>query len=501
MSDDATPRLGLPYVAAGQSQKHVTVNQAFARLDSLVQTTVESRAVAAQPAEPADGVLYILPADPTGEIWAGQAEGAILRYEAGGWSAEAPVAGRVAYIRDEDLLAVFDGAAWQPVAADVSFQNLPLLGIGATADEQNPLLARLNKILLTARPAADGGDGDLRVTINKEAAGDTGGLLFQSGWSGRAEFGLLGSDDATLKVSADGSEWREAFSIARSTGKATFALTPLRPTQVSVHTASGVYDVPAWARRLRLVCIGAGGGGGGASAGTNATSRGGGGGGGAGGRATEEVDISELSGTTLTLVVGAAGAGGAAVTGTASGGNGGPGGETSIADGGQVLIAATGGGAAGGGTTAAGAAGAGGIGDTPANAGGAGNLAGADATRADGPGAGGGGGSLNAAGSTTLGRDGGHGYLIGAVAGRRAARGTGGVGGASGTAGADKAWQRGAGAGGGGGSGIASTHGGAGGAGGAPGGGGGGGGATRDSYTSGAGGPGGRGEIWIIAIG
>ena len=57
MSDDASPRLGLPYLAAAQAQKHVILNEALMRFDGLVQTAVESRSVAAQPASPADGAL------------------------------------------------------------------------------------------------------------------------------------------------------------------------------------------------------------------------------------------------------------------------------------------------------------------------------------------------------------------------------------------------------------------------------------------------------------
>jgi hypothetical protein len=507
VSDDATPRLGLPYVAAGQAQKHVTVNEAFARLDGLVQTAVESRTETAQPPEPEDGVLHILPEAATGEAWAGQPAGAVMRFEAGGWTRLDIAAGHLAFVRDEAVLALFDGGGWVPVGGeDVSFQDIPLLGVGATADETNPLTAKLNKVLLTARTVGEGGDGDLRLTVNKETAGDTAALLFQTGYGGRAEFGLLGNDDATLKVSPDGSAWHEAFSVARATGKATFALTPLRPTAVSVFTAGGTYDVPAWARRLRLVCIGGGEGGGGGAAGTNAANRAGGGGGGAGGRATDDIDVAELSGTTLTVVVGTAGAGGAGVTGTAGGAAGSAGGDTTIANGAQVLLAATGGGGGGGGSTSNGAAGSGGVGDTPANAGGAGSTAGSanaggDATRGDGPGGGGGAGGLNTSGTTTSGKEGGHGFLTGYAFGRLAARGAGGGSGGTGSAGADKAWQRGAGAGGGGGGGIAGANGGAGGAGGAPGGGGGGGGSTRDTYTSGAGGSGARGEVWIIAIG
>ena len=119
MSDDASPRLGLPYVAAAQAQKHVIVNEAFMRLDGLVQTAVESRAAAAQPASPADGAIYILPASPTGAAWAGQPAGTVMRFEAGGWTALAVGEGHLAWVKDENLAVVFDGAAWTafPAAA------------------------------------------------------------------------------------------------------------------------------------------------------------------------------------------------------------------------------------------------------------------------------------------------------------------------------------------------------------------------------------------------
>ena len=506
MSDDATPRLGLPYMAAGQAQKHLTYNEALSLLDGLVQTVALSRTVADQPADPADGALYILPEDATGDRWASLLPGDLVRFEAGGWSRIPVGDGHLAVVLDESALLVFYEGGWEQVVANPDLQNLPLLGVGATADAANPLTVKAGGVLLTAKPASDGGTGDLRLTINKEAAGDTGSLLFQSGYAGRAEFGLAGDDDFRLKVSDDGATWREALAVDRATGKATFARSPLRPSEVSVFTASGSYAVPAWARRLTLVCIGGGGGGGSGAAGTNAANRSGGGGGGAGGRSRDEIDVAELSGSTLTVVVGAAGTGGAGVTGTANGAAGAAGGDSSIADGAQVLIAAGGGLGGGAGTTANAAGGLGGIGLVPGNAGGAGSIAaspvaGADGSCGDGPGAGGGAGGLNTGGATTGGKEGGHGFLIGQASGRRAARGAGGVSGAAGSAGADKAWQRGCGAGGGGGGGLASANGGAGGAGGAPGGAGGGGGATRDTHTSGGGGNGARGEVWIIAIG
>ena len=69
MFDDVTPRLGLPYVVAAQAQKHIPINESLARLDGLVQLAVESRGLAAQPASPAAGGVWILPAGASGAAW------------------------------------------------------------------------------------------------------------------------------------------------------------------------------------------------------------------------------------------------------------------------------------------------------------------------------------------------------------------------------------------------------------------------------------------------
>jgi hypothetical protein len=42
-----------------------------------------------------------------------------------------------------------------------------------------------------------------QVKVNKNAAGDTGSFLYQTGFSGRAEIGLCGDDDFHFKVSPD----------------------------------------------------------------------------------------------------------------------------------------------------------------------------------------------------------------------------------------------------------------------------------------------------------
>ncbi|MBI1340435.1 DUF2793 domain-containing protein [bacterium] len=104
--------LSLPYVAAGQAQKHVTVNESLRRLDAVVQLGVVSATTTAQPASPADGAVYILPAGKTGAAWGAMSVGALAYWRDGAWEAITPREGWLAWTKDVDGLLVFDGAAW-----------------------------------------------------------------------------------------------------------------------------------------------------------------------------------------------------------------------------------------------------------------------------------------------------------------------------------------------------------------------------------------------------
>jgi hypothetical protein len=492
MSDDHSARLALPYLAAGQMQKHVTLNEALTRLDALVQTAVVSRTTLTQPATPDDGALWILPAGATGSDWGLWPMGTLVRAEGGGWTAVETEDGLVALVLDAGELVVRQGGAWVGLGARLgAAQNLTRLGIGTTADEANPFAARLNAALWTARETRIGGTGDLRLTLNKEASGDVLSLLFQSGYAGRAELGLIGDDDLRVKVSADGAGWQEAFVVDRATGRTTFARGAGRRA-VTALTANGSYAVPAWARSVEAILVG-GGGGGGAGAFGASGSRFGGGGGGAGGISRGEWPA-ELVGATLTVVVGVGGAGGSASAG--AGGSG-----SVLYMGSTALLIATGGGGGGLGSAVSGTAGPAGAGVPNSNPGGASSVTAAGGNgrsfdRPDAPGGGGAGGGLDSAGLARAGGAGGDGGAL-------AVKATGGAGGAGATGGPGTAaphpslyW---AGGGGGGGGAVASGAGHAGAAGGSFGGGGGGGGAGVSA--GGVGGPGGSGVVWLVAVG
>lgn len=221
-----TTKLRLPLLAAAQAQKHVTHNEALRMLDALLHLEVLDRHLAVPPANPQDGDRYIVGSGATG-AWAGE-DGHVAARQDGVWRFYEPQVGWRAFVRDEAALYVKADSGWVAVGGSGggggggALQNVTLLGVGTEADAENPFSARVGKALWAATETAQGGTGDLRYTFNKQAEPNVLSLLFQSGWLGRAEMGLVGDDDFQIKVSANGSGWREALRIARATGQAAF---------------------------------------------------------------------------------------------------------------------------------------------------------------------------------------------------------------------------------------------------------------------------------------
>ncbi|KQP61693.1 DUF2793 domain-containing protein [Methylobacterium sp. Leaf108] len=214
----ATANLALPLIAAAQASKHVTHNEALTALDSLVQLACLDKDLAAPPAGPREGDRYLVVTPSPAGPWAGLS-GQVVRYHDGSWIGFAPKAGWFCWVVDEGDLYTFDGTAWIGFRATLTaFQNLARLGVGTTADAGNPFAAKLNAALWTALGTGEGGTGDLRYTLKKEAAARTLSLLMQTGFSGRAEIGLTGDDDLHVKVSANGSAFLEALRVNRSNG-------------------------------------------------------------------------------------------------------------------------------------------------------------------------------------------------------------------------------------------------------------------------------------------
>ncbi len=200
---DASPFLNLPYIQASQAQKHVTHNEAVQFLDVVVQLSVRSASQVAPPASPTSQDRYVVPVGATGD-WAGQ-DMSVAAWAETYWQFYVPSAGWQSWVEDTNQLVVFDGAQWAGTIGD--FQNLDGIGIQSSFDTTNRLSVSSAATLLNH----DGAGHQLKINKNLET--DTASLLYQSGFSGRAEVGLTGSDDLSVKVTPDGTTWSDALTI------------------------------------------------------------------------------------------------------------------------------------------------------------------------------------------------------------------------------------------------------------------------------------------------
>lgn len=114
-----TARLRIPLLAAGQAQKHVTVNEGWLYPDTLVQAAVLGFADAPAGGE-SDGDAYIVGAG-TGAFTGWDNRIAVMRD--GEWVSFLPGAGggdgwRV-WNRDDGQFWVFDGSGWRPLSGEL----------------------------------------------------------------------------------------------------------------------------------------------------------------------------------------------------------------------------------------------------------------------------------------------------------------------------------------------------------------------------------------------
>lgn len=218
---DTTANLGLPYIQDAQAQKHVTHNEALRQLDGLVQLSVKDRDLTAPPGSPSEGDRYLVAAGATGE-WSGW-DGDVAMFADGSWWRLPARAGWLCFVEDEAALLVRVGASWQAAGGGVTGEDLSdgtitRLGVNTGADANNRLAVKSDAVLLSHDDETPG-TGDMRVAVNKKETVKDAAFVFQTNWSTRALFGLLGADDFGIKVSPDGSTFHEALVVDEGSGQ------------------------------------------------------------------------------------------------------------------------------------------------------------------------------------------------------------------------------------------------------------------------------------------
>lgn len=129
-----SPDLGIPYIANQQSQPEVTHNEALNVLQIMASGVVD-RGVDTPPGAPTEGDAYIVGGSPTGD-WAGKAN-KLAGYFGGSWvfvpglddsGTDIPIGARheglTVWVRDEDLLYVWNGSTWTTTGGVADWTDL-----------------------------------------------------------------------------------------------------------------------------------------------------------------------------------------------------------------------------------------------------------------------------------------------------------------------------------------------------------------------------------------
>ncbi|MGB3625355.1 MAG: DUF2793 domain-containing protein [Henriciella sp.] len=208
---DISAKLSLPYLLPNQASKHVTLNEGLRRLDALVQASILSAGLTEPPASPAEGDAYIIADGTPAGDWSGQTPGTLMAFQDGAWEAFAPAEGWRVFDAETSSLLVFEAGSWRTLAGpEARFDSL---GINTDADASNRIAMKADRLLFSHDDVTPG-TGDAAAVVNKAAPSNLSVMQFQTGFSGRAEIGLIGDDDFSIKTSSNGSAFNEALRLS-----------------------------------------------------------------------------------------------------------------------------------------------------------------------------------------------------------------------------------------------------------------------------------------------
>lgn len=159
---------------------------------------MQSRTVAAQPASPVEGLIHILPSGATGSAWFDMAAGVLARHADGVWEALTPSAGWLAWIVDEGLALIHDGANWTPLSS--TFKTLTAA--------RSPFLAATRFEVLEQELTLSGASVATAVMIPNRAV--------VMGVSTRTSVAITGATSYSCGVSGDAGKFGASLGVAKN---------------------------------------------------------------------------------------------------------------------------------------------------------------------------------------------------------------------------------------------------------------------------------------------
>lgn len=127
----ATEIASISEIVASQAQKEITHNTGLRELEGRLFRVIDQD-VGTTPGSPTNGDTYIV--DQLGGAWSTATVDDIAHFFGGAWNFYTPFEGLRVWVNDEDIIVVYDGAAWATVTA-ASGTWTPTLGFATPGDE------------------------------------------------------------------------------------------------------------------------------------------------------------------------------------------------------------------------------------------------------------------------------------------------------------------------------------------------------------------------------
>ncbi len=154
----STERLQLPTLVSGQSQKEVTINMSFQRLDALIQTAVESSSLTTPPTG-VNGKIYLVPAGATG-VWEGK-QNNIAHFVGGAWTFYLPFDGMRVWDIAESRPLFYKEGSWQaePISPEAMIASI----YDSDGDGKVNAADTADKASVNTFPVGDGTDATILI--------------------------------------------------------------------------------------------------------------------------------------------------------------------------------------------------------------------------------------------------------------------------------------------------------------------------------------------------
>ncbi len=164
-----TAHLGVILVEQSQAQKEVTVNEAFKRVDAVLNNGAVQAGVTTPPGGPIDGDVYLVGTGATGD-WTGQDQ-AIAYYDQI-WRFITPRMGSTIWVHSAGQFYVFDGSVW--IAATVGLASNYAQIASVPASQFTPTL--ISGCAALAQTAIGAGKPDIQ-TLDFDAVSDESAIV------------------------------------------------------------------------------------------------------------------------------------------------------------------------------------------------------------------------------------------------------------------------------------------------------------------------------------